>query len=90
MAPAEDPNDVAEGAMRPAEAARSAADAGVAAPQQVDPVPIGDPDDDGCVEEDDDEEEDEDDEEPLQCAGPVAGAQQDAGGRQAADRRSIR
>ena len=39
--------------------------------QDVDPVPIGDPDEDGGYgDEDDDEEDDEeeDDEEPLQCA----------------------
>jgi len=41
-----------------------------AAGGDVDPVPIGDPDEDGGYDddEDDDQEDEEDDEEPLQCA----------------------
>ena len=51
----------------------AAVDAPRAAGDDVDPVPIGDPDDDeGYVEEDDEEEDDDEDEEPLQCAGPAS------------------
>jgi hypothetical protein len=45
----------------------------IALPGDVDPVPIGDPDDDEGIGDDDEDEvgddEDDDDEEPLRCAG---------------------
>ena len=54
----------------PAAVARVAPAAG----EDVDPVPIGDPDEDGGYDDDEDddqedEEDEEDDEEPLQCTG---------------------
>ncbi len=44
----------------------------IALPGDVDPVPIGDPDDDEGYDDDEDEvgdDEDDEDEEPLRCAG---------------------
>jgi len=65
-------NNAEDSRACPAEAPMAAADAVLAAGEDVDPVPIGEPDEDGGYDDDDDEEDEEDeedDEEPLQCTG---------------------
>ena len=75
MTPIDAVNDAEDSRAGPAEAPMAAAAAlaatALAAGEDVDPVPIGDPDEDGGYDddEDDDEEDEEDDEEPLQCTG---------------------